>query len=172
MKCKNCQKDIESQKKIYCSNKCKSKYNYYNSKTIRKKALELYHKKYINKKLSEGIESYNKYLERKKVIEYYKQNPTPHNIRYKNHHFKHQIKKKYNLTLEEYNNILLKQNNLCVICLNKFTDIPRSKAVDHNHKTGKVRGILCSNCNILLGHCNDNVTILQNAIKYLEENDY
>ena len=42
--------------------------------------------------------------------------------------------------------------------------------VDHDHKTGKVRGMLCHACNTVIGHADDNVTILNSAIKYLEEN--
>ena len=45
----------------------------------------------------------------------------------------------------------------------------RRLAVDHNHTTGKVRGLLCSNCNTLLGKAKDNVNILQAAIDYLND---
>lgn len=41
--------------------------------------------------------------------------------------------------------------------------------IDHNHTTGEVRGLLCSNCNTILGLCNDNIIILQSAISYLNK---
>lgn len=64
------------------------------------------------------------------------------------------------------------QNNKCAIC---SEDIPidyQSRTggrfvIDHNHKTGKVRGILCNSCNIALGHFKDNTGLLYTAIKYL-----
>ena len=42
---------------------------------------------------------------------------------------------------------------------------------DHNHKTGKVRGLLCSSCNLILGYCNDNRDILSRLIVYLDVNN-
>lgn len=85
--------------------------------------------------------------------------------------------RKYNLgklgvTIEDYNKLVEKQNGLCAICgqvetvENQFG--PRSLCVDHDHKTGKVRGLLCSLCNHLLGNAKDNLEILQKAITYLK----
>lgn len=51
------------------------------------------------------------------------------------------------MTLQEYEEKLLRQNNACDICKKPATAFKRSLAVDHNHKTGKVRGILCMYCN-------------------------
>lgn len=77
--------------------------------------------------------------------------------------------KEFGITLEQYNDILKKQGGKCAIC---GTDrIPKGKKmlfVDHCHKTNKVRGILCHNCNMGLGHFMDNVESLKNAIAYLE----
>jgi recombination endonuclease VII len=58
---------------------------------------------------------------------------------------------KYGLTEEEWNGLFLKQNNVCALCHSPY---PRSKKgwhTDHDHETGKVRGILCFPCNYLLG---------------------
>lgn len=80
----------------------------------------------------------------------------------------YQKKTKYGLDKEAYNNLFLTQNNKCAICGNEFTDEKSTKAhVDHDHKTQQVRGLLCTKCNSILGFCNDNVEILENAIKYL-----
>jgi hypothetical protein len=59
------------------------------------------------------------------------------------------------------------QNNSCLICGKKETK--RRLSVDHNHKTGKVRGLLCSHCNHILGLSYDNIKILQSAINYLNK---
>ena len=78
------------------------------------------------------------------------------------------IKRTYGITYEEYLEILNKQNDCCAICK---SILPNSKAtklfVDHCHTTGKVRGLLCSKCNHGLGHFNDNIDLLSEAIKYL-----
>ena len=60
-----------------------------------------------------------------------------------------------------------KQNNKCAICGIEFSD--NNKAfVDHCHKTNRVRGLLCTRCNTLLGMAKDNIEILQKAITYLQ----
>ena len=70
---------------------------------------------------------------------------------------------KYNLTIEDYNNILEQQNNACAIC----KDGDKKLVVDHCHSTGKVRGLLCHNCNVALGMFKDNQEILDRAKEYL-----
>mgnify|MGYP000857438858 FL=1 len=80
---------------------------------------------------------------------------------------KRKLRESYGLTLEEYNTILDAQNNLCAIC-KQINTSSRDWHVDHCHKTGKVRGILCSHCNLMLGHATDNVLTLHSAINYLK----
>ena len=75
------------------------------------------------------------------------------------------IKRKYNLTLEQYEELKTKQNNVCVICNKSFQGI--TPHVDHCHTTNKIRGLLCTQCNVGLGSFKDNIESLQNAIKYL-----
>lgn len=82
--------------------------------------------------------------------------------------------KKYKISLEEYNNMLLSQNNLCSICNQEETSLSslgkvKNLAVDHCHKTGKVRGLLCWKCNVSLGRFKDSIELLQNAIDYLKK---
>jgi len=74
--------------------------------------------------------------------------------------------KKYGITKEEFENIEQNQLGKCSICKKS---ILASGHIDHCHKTGKVRGILCGNCNKALGLLNDNVNFLKNAIKYLKK---
>ena len=73
-------------------------------------------------------------------------------------------RREYGLTEEEYNNMILSQNNMCAIC-NKPSD--RTLHIDHDHATGKVRGLLCSNCNLGIGNLQEDLVILNRAIKYL-----
>lgn len=80
----------------------------------------------------------------------------------------YQKKCKYGLTESEYKDLFIKQNNKCAICGCNFDD-NRKGFVDHSHATKKVRGLLCSRCNTLLGMANDNISILENAIKYLKK---
>lgn len=79
------------------------------------------------------------------------------------------IKKLYGLTIQEYNDLLTKQNNKCEICHKEFDPTqPRSICIDHNHTTNKVRGLLCLHCNFTIGLAKENKRILQNAIEYLK----
>lgn len=83
------------------------------------------------------------------------------------------LKRNYNITLEEYNELLKKQNNCCSICKNKETEVnersgkSKDLSVDHCHKTKKVRGLLCKSCNKALGLFKDSIDILQSSIDYL-----
>lgn len=84
----------------------------------------------------------------------------------KKFHFKRRLKYDYNLTEEQY--LLLKenQNYSCAIC----KDSKKKLVIDHCHTTGKVRGLLCTNCNTALGHFKDNIKFLDSAKDYLNKN--
>ncbi len=81
---------------------------------------------------------------------------------------KYQLKLKYGLTLREYNKLLEKQKGVCAICKNRELN-KNFLAVDHNWKTRKVRGLLCKNCNLVLGNSKEDISLFQKCIKYLEE---
>jgi hypothetical protein len=74
--------------------------------------------------------------------------------------------KKYGLNELQYYNLLDDQLNRCAICLEK-NFYSRDWHIDHCHKTGIVRGLLCHTCNLMLGNAKDDVGILQRAINYL-----
>ena len=76
------------------------------------------------------------------------------------------LKRKFNLSKEDYYEMLKKQNNVCFIC-NKPNKQKRRLCVDHCHKTGIIRGLLCVDCNVALGNVNDDVNILYKMIDYL-----
>lgn len=82
------------------------------------------------------------------------------------------LKRKYNITLEEFDQKLSNQNYRCAICNGTDTHDKHSVfAVDHCHTTGKIRGLLCWKCNAGLGLFNDNKENLKNAINYLKKHD-
>jgi hypothetical protein len=76
------------------------------------------------------------------------------------------MKANYGITLEQYNTMWKLQKESCGICGAKETK-GKGFHIDHDHKTGKVRGILCNQCNLGLGHFNDNVAKMLLAIEYL-----
>ena len=84
----------------------------------------------------------------------------------------HVLKHTYNITIEEYDNLLKSQNNLCAICGQSETRKLKNKicqlSIDHDHKTGRTRGLLCNRCNQFLGYIDDDIGKLLNAIKYLQ----
>ena len=75
-----------------------------------------------------------------------------------------QIKHKYGLDYDDYLGMIDSQNNQCFICGKEFDKTP---FIDHCHKTGKVRGLLCPACNTGLGVFKDDPELLQRAIEYL-----
>lgn len=76
------------------------------------------------------------------------------------------IKHKYGLTIEQYNELLEKQDHRCAIC--GVTDPGKSDwRIDHCHTTKKVRGLLCHNCNVSLGLMGDNIPNIQSMLEYL-----
>lgn len=78
------------------------------------------------------------------------------------------LRRHYGIGLEDFNRILAEQNGRCAVCA---TDEPGGRGrfhVDHNHKTGEVRGLLCSHCNLGVGHFKDSPTLLKAAAYYLQ----
>lgn len=76
--------------------------------------------------------------------------------------------KKYGLTEERYEELLARQLNGCAICFSKFANKKHQKLfVDHNHENGKVRGLLCQDCNAGLGRFKENQELLTRAKMYL-----
>ena len=73
----------------------------------------------------------------------------------------------YNITPEEYDKIYKQQEGKCDICGTHQSKFKTRLHVDHNHETGEVRGLLCYKCNMILGYSNDDIKILEYAIKYL-----
>ena len=77
------------------------------------------------------------------------------------------IRRQYGITLEQYNDMLEKQDYKCAICNDEDEVEGRRLAIDHCHTSGKIRGLLCGKCNRAIGLLKDNTKLLTNAIKYL-----
>lgn len=83
------------------------------------------------------------------------------------------LKAAFGITLEDYDRMLASQNGCCAICgiAEMHVNHPRARRnfyVDHDHKTGKVRGLLCQNCNFGIGHFRDSSELLRTAAAYLD----
>ena len=86
--------------------------------------------------------------------------------------FKNNLKK-YGITPENYQELFKQQEGKCAICSSSEVSVARRSYnlfVDHDHETGKVRGLLCHHCNAGLGHFRDNEETLNKAIEYLNAN--
>lgn len=80
------------------------------------------------------------------------------------------LKSRYGVTAAKYNELLTIQKYKCLICSTSLLKLDnRHIHLDHCHTTGKVRGILCSYCNLGLGNFKDQIELLQNAISYLKK---
>jgi hypothetical protein len=77
------------------------------------------------------------------------------------------ILSKYGITIEKYDELLQTQNGGCAICGRTENGRKKNFIVDHDHKTEKVRGLLCTQCNAGLGNFRDDPSLLQSAIDYL-----
>lgn len=74
----------------------------------------------------------------------------------------------YGITLEEQEQMRKAQVGLCAICRKKLPPSGRGMNIDHDHATGRVRGLLCGPCNVGLARFRDSTDLLQRAIAYLE----
>ena len=111
---------------------------------------------------------------------YYQENKDDIGLRQKEYYEKHTenyrnnlLKNRFSITIDEYEKILKRQNGLCAICLQKETRLTRGSknfkrlCVDHDHIAGKIRGLLCHDCNLAVGNFKDNPDICIRASQYL-----
>lgn len=126
-------------------------------------------KDYINELIREDRKKDpEKYRDREKK-QYYK---NVENSRYKD------VLNKHKISSNQYKEIFEEQNGLCAICNLEETKKSRTAgnvcrlALDHNHSTGKIRGLLCHHCNAAIGHLKEDIELLQSAIRYLESHKH
>jgi hypothetical protein len=81
------------------------------------------------------------------------------------------LKNSFGITLDDYNKMFQNQRGCCLICGKHQSNLVRRLSVDHNHKTERIRGLLCSKCNCILGNCDEKIDILQSAVDYLRDFD-
>jgi len=180
--------NIDKSRKSCLDNWCKTCRKIYAKKYYKsnKEAYTNRHKKYYlnNREMdAERSKKYNtnnkeKVAERKKewrrknkerCREYQKKYRQKNFERKRNNHYM----LKYGISLDKYNELFKNQNGLCAICggiervwcWGKL----RPLAVDHNHETGEIRGLLCCNCNRALGLLGDNTKTIKNMLDYLGE---
>jgi hypothetical protein len=87
-------------------------------------------------------------------------------------YYKRTSVQKFGITIEQFDAMVEAQGNLCAICgkpeTRTFKGQLNTLSIDHNHTTGVVRGLLCSNCNFMVGFAKDSPARLRDAITYLE----
>lgn len=170
--CLVCSKNFETNsiKKLCCTKEC----SFQNKKNYRKKHKE----KNIERSRQWRLNNPERYKLKQK--EYAKNNKDNRKISKKIWRDKNpdkvknsKIKRVYGITIEKYNEMLVEQNGLCKICkkpeITKLKNKINGLAIDHCHKTGKIRSLLCLKCNSALGKFNDSIDLLQEAINYLKE---
>jgi hypothetical protein len=182
MKCIECKKefirsnsDIKRGRTKYCSMDCymtgrvkKSKYRIDMISRTGKKQCQFCKKTkstssfFKNSTSKDGYGSYCKQCKIDMNRENYAKNRHKHIDQRKNSH----LIKTYGITLQEYKRLLSKQEGVCAIC--KCRDKHTKLVVDHDHKTGEIRGLLCNSCNRAIGYFGDDVVRIKNSISYLK----
>ncbi len=77
------------------------------------------------------------------------------------------LMRSFGIKIDDYNKMLKEQNFSCKICLTHQSELKKQLSVDHCHKTGMIRGLLCNLCNTGLGKFKDDVEVMINAVNYL-----
>lgn len=175
--CEYCEKEFEdttrAKQKRFCSRVCQlTKW-----KKDNKQKCEEYNKKYLKQYYQdnkENLDAQNKlyYIVHKtEIAEYKKEYGKQYSIINKEEISRKQtnsgLKSRYGITIEDKQQMFNNQNGLCKICQLEMIFSGNSCCVDHDHETGKIRGLLCNKCNFALGLFKDSTDILKNAIDYL-----
>lgn len=79
------------------------------------------------------------------------------------------LKRKFGISIEQYDEMLKNQDGRCAICETHRSWFRQAFAVDHNHKTGKIRGLLCAACNTAIGKLKEDLEIIRRAMIYLQK---
>jgi hypothetical protein len=94
-----------------------------------------------------------------------------YNAKTKHHAQEYQLKKKFGIDANQYDKLLLSQNGKCAICETPKCRYNRRFAVDHDHNTGQIRGLLCGQCNTAIGllQSDSNPAVIEKAVTYLRK---
>ena len=82
------------------------------------------------------------------------------------------LKRNYGITITEHRQMFEEQNGVCAICKGEGDGKWKKLCVDHDHKTGKVRQLLCRRCNMILGQADDDISLFQEYIEYLKKHKH
>ena len=151
--CSKCKKELPLTSDYFCRSK-REKYGFVYSC---KKCEYAQAKKYRKSERGKAV--------REKIRKKYRQTPKGRRKRKGEN-----LKNRYGISLEQYDQIFEQQNGLCAICGGNNSD-GRGLVVDHNHQTGVVRGLLCFDCNLLLGRLENIPKSINKVKKYLETFD-
>lgn len=99
------------------------------------------------------------------------QSKKPKTVSYRRRYMRAVALKKYGLTIEQFDELIKSQDGKCLICEEVLKVGIGGCAVDHDHTTKRVRGLLCRLCNVGVGHFRDNPAMLRKAAEYLEESE-
>ena len=113
---------------------------------------------YRNHRAKDGLQSYCKTCQRVFALR-----RAPQRRQYA---WEYTLRNKFDLTKEDYQEMLDAQQGVCRIC--RTPPASKKLAVDHCHATGKIRGLLCLQCNVAIGHLRDDPELLRRALAYLE----
>ena len=75
------------------------------------------------------------------------------------------LKIKFGITPEQYEQMLISQDFKCALCERHVSEFSRKLCVDHDHETGKIRGLLCTKCNVCLAQLGDNTKYIAKVLK-------
>lgn len=141
------------------------------------------HKESANKKRDSNRAAFNKKISEDKAKNpekwkrYYKEQYQAKKLKYGELFSIQKVCSARGITVDHYFEMLEKQNGKCAICIKPESCIDgvskniRRLSIDHCHKTGKVRGLLCHRCNTAIGKFDEDVIVMKNAIKYLKYNN-
>lgn len=131
------------------------------------KPFEDFHKDRNNVK-GKGTAFYCKACANEKTRQHHNKRVAENDLTYKRDKRTSYYKNMHGISLEDFEERLSKQNNQCGICKVYLNGRGQTTHLDHDHVTGKLRDILCTNCNQGLGQFKDNKDFLMAAIKYLQ----
>jgi hypothetical protein len=178
----NKQKILDYSHKYYSENKehikeRTSKWSKNNSDKVRKAQRENYikNREHIRKRKNDYRHKHREEINAKSREKYSQKtsNKQEYGREYRRKNREHRkdiaLKYSFGISLEEYNKIFDRQEGKCAICGIPRNETNKDFAVDHNHETGEIRGLLCLYCNRMLGDAKDKVETLRKGIEYLEK---